>query len=103
VEFKQCTAVFDEKGAFNPSYDESNLTYLEGDTVIVAIGQAADLSFADKDGIAVTPRGGLEADPVTLRHPYPVFLPAATPFTAPSRWWKRWPAARKPVKAFTGF
>lgn len=61
AEFKQCAAVFDDKGNFNPCYDETNLTVLEGDTVIVAIGQAADLSFADKDGIAVTPRGGLEA------------------------------------------
>ena len=69
AEFKQCTAVFDENGNFNPSYDETDLTLLEGDTVIVAIGQAADLSFAEKDGIAVTPRGGLEADPVTLETP----------------------------------
>ncbi len=66
VEFKQCTAVFDEKGAFNPAYDENRLTVFEGDTVIVAIGQAADLSFAEKNAIAVTPRGGLQANPVTL-------------------------------------
>jgi hypothetical protein len=25
IEFKRCTAVFDEKGAFNPSYDEKVL------------------------------------------------------------------------------
>ena len=69
AEFKECIAVFDEKGAFNPSYDETNLTLLEGDTVIVAIGQAADLSFAEKEGIAITPRGGLEADPITFETP----------------------------------
>ena len=33
--------------------------HLEGDTIIVAIGQAADLSFAQGQNIDVTPRGGL--------------------------------------------
>jgi len=68
VEFKRCTAVFDEKGAFNPAYDETDLITLEGNTVIVAIGQAADLAFAEQEGIS-TARGGLEADPVTLETP----------------------------------
>jgi len=71
VEFKRCPAVFDEKGAFNPSYDETDLTTLEGDTVIVAIGQAADLSFAEQNGIKISQKGGLEADPVTLETPIP--------------------------------
>ncbi|MCP4668603.1 MAG: FAD-dependent oxidoreductase, partial [Deltaproteobacteria bacterium] len=71
IECKKCTAVFDEKGAFHPQYDESDLTSLEGDTVIVAIGQAADLSFAEKNGIPVSDKGGLEADPITLETPIP--------------------------------
>jgi len=66
IEFKRCTAVFDEKGAFNPQYDEDDLTSMEAETVIVAIGQAADLSFTESQGVPVTPRGGLQADPVTL-------------------------------------
>ena len=66
VEFKRCTAVFDEKGAFNPQYDEGDLTSMEAETVIVAIGQAADLSFTAQEGVPVTPKGGLQADPVTL-------------------------------------
>ena len=69
VEFKRCTAVFDETGAFNPQYDEDDLTTMGADTVIVAIGQAADLSFAKKQEISVTSRGGLEADPVTFQTP----------------------------------
>ncbi len=83
AEFKQCTAVFDDQGNFNPSYDETNLTILEGDNVIVAIGQAADLSFADKDGIAVTPRGGLEADPITLATPIPGLFAGGDVFYGP--------------------
>ena len=69
VEFKICTCLFDEKGAFCPRYDETQLTEIEADTVIVAIGQAADLSFIKMDNIAVTERGGLKADPTTLQMP----------------------------------
>ncbi|MCK5348977.1 MAG: FAD-dependent oxidoreductase, partial [Desulfobacula sp.] len=69
VEFQECTAVFDESGRFNPQYDDCKLTSYEIDTVIVAIGQMGELDFADKEGIALTPPGGLEADPVTLQTP----------------------------------
>ncbi len=66
TEFKRCTDVFDENGAFNPQYDETDLTTMDADTVIVAIGQAADLSFAEKESIPVSRKGGLEADLLTL-------------------------------------
>ncbi|MBW1775530.1 MAG: FAD-dependent oxidoreductase, partial [Deltaproteobacteria bacterium] len=65
VEFKTCTSVFDDQCVFNPAYDESDLTTIEADTVIVAIGQAGDLP----EGIATTSRGGLEADALTLQTP----------------------------------
>jgi formate dehydrogenase (NADP+) beta subunit len=67
VDFKYCSCVFDEKGAFCPSYDENNLKGMQGDTVIVAIGQAADLSFAKNNGLSVTNRGGLSVDSTTLQ------------------------------------
>ncbi|MBN2124441.1 MAG: FAD-dependent oxidoreductase, partial [Deltaproteobacteria bacterium] len=69
IEFKRCTAVFDETGAFRPRYDETDLTSMAADTVVVAIGQAADLAFTETQQISVTTRGGLEADPVTLQTP----------------------------------
>lgn len=69
VEFKRCISVFDDQCVFNPQYDATDLTALEADTVIIAIGQAADLSFAAKQGIAMNPEGYLEADPVTLQTP----------------------------------
>ncbi len=71
IEFKRCTAVFDAQRAFRPTYDEADLTTITGDTVIVAIGQAADLAFADGQGISVTPRGGLQGDPVSLETSIP--------------------------------
>lgn len=66
IEFKRCTAVFDKEGKFNPQYDETDLTTMEADTVIVAIGQMADLSFAEKQGISVSRKSRMEADPATL-------------------------------------
>lgn len=69
IEFMRCTCVFDEDGCFNPEYDATDLTRFEADTAIIAIGQAADLSFAEKQGISVSPEGGLEADPMTLETP----------------------------------
>ncbi len=71
IEFKQCTRVFDDDNRFNPQYDESVLKSLDAETVIVAIGQMADLSFAKSQNISVTPPGGLESDPVTLQTPIP--------------------------------
>jgi len=69
IEFKRCIAVFDDTGAFRPQYDETDLTALESETVIVAIGQAADLGFAQTEGIVASSKGGLEADPLTLETP----------------------------------
>jgi len=69
VEFQECTSVFDENGRFSPRYDDCKLTSYEADTVIVAIGQMGLLDFADKEGIAITKPGGIEADPVTLQTP----------------------------------
>ncbi len=57
VELVCCTAVFDEQGRFNPSFDESQTTVLEADTVILAIGQASDLSMLEGTGVQV--QGGL--------------------------------------------
>jgi heterodisulfide reductase subunit A-like polyferredoxin len=69
IEFKTCAAVFDEDGKFNPTYDENECRPVFGDTVIIAIGQSADLVFIEEQGIATTCSGGLEADPVTMQTP----------------------------------
>jgi len=69
VAFQECTSVFDENGRFNPQYDDCQLTSYEVDHVIVAIGQAGETEFAQDQGIALTPPGGYEADPVTLQTP----------------------------------
>ncbi|MCP4747611.1 MAG: FAD-dependent oxidoreductase [Desulfobacteraceae bacterium] len=69
LEFKTCTAVFDDQGRFNPSYDDNACQPFFGDTVIVAIGQSAMLDGIREQGVAVSKPGGLQADPVTLQTP----------------------------------
>jgi NADPH-dependent glutamate synthase beta subunit-like oxidoreductase len=67
VEFKRCTTVFDKEGRFNPQYDESEIMTLEADTVLLSIGQACDMSFADGvPDLDVSPRGPSVRDPNTL-------------------------------------
>ena len=67
VKFQKCTSVFDSEGKFSPTFDESATTVVDGDTVIIAIGQATDLSvLPEKTGIETTRGGWLIADPLTL-------------------------------------
>jgi NADPH-dependent glutamate synthase beta subunit-like oxidoreductase len=48
----RCTAVFDARGKFNPSFDEANVEDIPADSIIFAIGQTSDLSFLDPvDGV----------------------------------------------------
>ena len=49
VKFAHCISVFDEQGLFNPKFDEFTTQTVEADSVIIAIGQAPDLSFLSQD------------------------------------------------------
>ena len=63
----RCTSVFDEQGRFNPRFAEGTETVIPCDTVILAIGQASDLSFLKpSDRIEVTRQGTLVINPSTL-------------------------------------
>jgi formate dehydrogenase (NADP+) beta subunit len=68
VEFKRVLRVFDEQRRFNPRFDEAQRTTIPADTVILSIGQAADLSFLDpeENGVALAGPGLLKLDPATL-------------------------------------
>jgi heterodisulfide reductase subunit A-like polyferredoxin len=69
IEFKTCTAVFDENGRFSPIYDDNACQPFFGDTVIIAIGQSMDVTGIKEMGIPLSQPGGLKADPVTLQTP----------------------------------
>ncbi|MFC1528905.1 FAD-dependent oxidoreductase [Candidatus Latescibacterota bacterium] len=65
IEFKHCISVFDEKGHFNPVFDENDLMTLKADHIIVAIGQMIDDTIIEHLGVE-TDHGFIKADPVTL-------------------------------------
>jgi len=62
LKVRRCLTVFDENGRFNPAFsDEEKI--IPCDSVILAIGQQADLSFLGGDeGVQITPRGILKID-----------------------------------------
>jgi NADPH-dependent glutamate synthase beta subunit-like oxidoreductase len=64
VELVRCRSVFDREGRFRPSYDESESLRLDADWVILAIGQAPDITPFKGTPLAKT--GAMEVDPVTL-------------------------------------
>ena len=84
VNFKRCTAVFDAEGRFNPSYDENKTISTSAETVIVAIGQAADLSFLGEGSSLETFRDiALKADEVTLETNLPGVFAGGDGVTGP--------------------
>ncbi len=67
VEFRGVRRTYDDDGRFNPIYDDSLAESLDVDTVILAVGQQADLSFIKPpDGIELTPAGFIKVQPDTL-------------------------------------
>jgi NADPH-dependent glutamate synthase beta subunit-like oxidoreductase/ferredoxin len=65
-------SVFDAQGRFAPVFLPGTEEVLPADTVILAVGQAADLSLLDGAAkVARTPRGGLQVDDDTLRTSHP--------------------------------
>ncbi|MBN2124563.1 MAG: FAD-dependent oxidoreductase, partial [Deltaproteobacteria bacterium] len=64
VELVRCTSVFDEGGNFCPAFGEEKRS-VEADQVILAIGQAADLTFIGEESRIRTERGLIPADPET--------------------------------------
>jgi NADPH-dependent glutamate synthase beta subunit-like oxidoreductase/ferredoxin len=60
--------LFDESGRFSPELVAGSEKDLACDTVILAVGQVADLAFMGEDhGLSTTPRGLIAVDSETLR------------------------------------
>jgi NADPH-dependent glutamate synthase beta subunit-like oxidoreductase len=62
LEVKKCESVFDEHGRFAPTFCETELSIIPGDTVIITIGQMSNLSFLTEAGPDVNERGILIFD-----------------------------------------
>jgi formate dehydrogenase (NADP+) beta subunit len=67
LEAVRCKSVFDAQRRFNPIFEPETETIIPCDTVILAIGQAADLSFlTPEDEIEISHQGIVKIDPETL-------------------------------------
>ncbi len=67
LEVIRCTSVFDAQRRFSPTFAPGTETIIPCDTIILAIGQASDLSFLKPaDGLETTRQGTLKIDPATL-------------------------------------
>jgi NADPH-dependent glutamate synthase beta subunit-like oxidoreductase/FixJ family two-component response regulator/NAD-dependent dihydropyrimidine dehydrogenase PreA subunit len=64
IKCPRCTSVFDEKG-FNPKFDRNDAVYLEGDVLLITIGQGAERTFFRQEGL-LDENGRLEVDQLTL-------------------------------------
>jgi NAD-dependent dihydropyrimidine dehydrogenase PreA subunit len=64
IKCPRCTSVFDAKG-FNPKFDRNDIVYLEGDVLLVTIGQGAERTLFRQAGL-LDEDGRLDVDPFTL-------------------------------------
>jgi len=65
IKCPQCISVFDETGLFNPKFDYSDAIYLEGDVLLITIGQAPEQAFYQQEDL-LDGRGRLDIDQLTL-------------------------------------
>jgi NADPH-dependent glutamate synthase beta subunit-like oxidoreductase/NAD-dependent dihydropyrimidine dehydrogenase PreA subunit len=61
----KCTSVFDDQG-FNPKFDCTDCLRLEGDTLIITLGQVPDKAFLQREEL-LDEKGRLVVDPFTLQ------------------------------------
>jgi NADPH-dependent glutamate synthase beta subunit-like oxidoreductase len=61
-----CTTVFDDQGFFNPEFDPDKTMTLEADHIILAIGQATDLSCVSVENLVEIKKGLICVDADTL-------------------------------------
>ena len=67
IELIKASRVFDENRRFNPAFIEGSEELVDCDTVVLAIGQSADLAWIKpEDNLKLTPRGALQTDPQTM-------------------------------------
>jgi len=64
IKCPRCTSVFDDKG-FNPKFDRGDVIYLEGDVLLITIGQGAERTFFRQEGL-LDEDGRLDVDQPTL-------------------------------------
>jgi len=67
IKCPRCTWVYDQMGyiGFNPKFDKGDVIYLEGDVLLVTIGQGVERKFFQQEDL-LDERGRIDVDPLTL-------------------------------------
>lgn len=67
IKCPRCTWVYDEMGyiGFNPKFDRSDVIYLEGDVLLITIGQGPERKLFQQEGL-LNERGRFDIDELTL-------------------------------------
>jgi len=71
VELMRCLSVFDKEGRFNPSFDETQTMTMEADVLVLAIGQAPDLSWQATSQLRISGFGLVEVKPSAMETSVP--------------------------------
>jgi len=66
VELMRCLAVFDNERRFNPAFDENQTMTVESDMLVLAVGQASDLSWQTTNQLRLSKSGMVEVNPSTM-------------------------------------
>ena len=83
LKHRKVTRVFDDAKRFSPAYDDADTAVVECDTIVMAIGQMADLGFAAGSDLQVDPRGRLSFDKDTQQTNLPEVFAAGEIVTPP--------------------
>ena len=65
IKCPRCTSVFDEDGRFNPQCNRSDVIHVDGDVLLVTIGQGPERTLFQKEDL-LNETGRLDIDPITL-------------------------------------
>ena len=84
VEFKKCISVFDEKGKFNPTYDEEATTFIQANHVLISVGQSiAWGKLLEGSKIELNPNNTIKADSFTFQTVEPDVFAGGDAVTGP--------------------
>jgi hypothetical protein len=100
VKFKRCVQVFDDKGSFNPKYDESDAMELVADFAIIAIGQKVESSGLD---LNIGAGGRIKVDLETMMTDSPKIFAAGDDVSGPSSVVEAVASGRRAAVAIDGF
>ena len=69
MELRRCLRVFDEEGRFSPEFDDRDVRTLPADSVVIAIGQHAELGALQGSGLEPLPGGRVPYRAATMSLP----------------------------------